>query len=351
MSSVAAGQEPTCPAAGCGSSLELPRVVVGCWQLLERDKDKRHAVETLLAYARAGFTSFDTADIYGPSEAILGEFQKRWLKENPASPARFFTKYVTDNPSAAEAAKVNSKSLKDLGVETLDLVQFHWWSLTPDGSSRTFLEASRELRKLQKAGKIRALAGCNMDTTNLALLVDDGMMVEANQVQYSLLDRRPEVRMLPYCRERGIKLLVFGTVAGGLLSDSMIGLTKVEGMARAGDSVSRSMYRTSLQRWTPDWAVFQKLLLTLRAIGQRRSPAVPVAFVAASWVLTRMEKLGSGGGLIIGVRDTGHLEEHSALLRGDSNLSDDDMAEIQAVLDLGQAPAGDIWYHERGWLK
>eukprot|EP00443_Scrippsiella_acuminata_P027265 CAMPEP_0115349258 /NCGR_PEP_ID=MMETSP0270-20121206/95829_1 /TAXON_ID=71861 /ORGANISM="Scrippsiella trochoidea, Strain CCMP3099" /LENGTH=59 /DNA_ID=CAMNT_0002771257 /DNA_START=23 /DNA_END=199 /DNA_ORIENTATION=- len=59
-----------------------------------------------------------------------------------------------------------------------------------------------------------------MDTANLRALVDDGMEIEANQVQYSLVDRRPEVRLLAYCREKRIKLTVFGVVGGGLLSDS-----------------------------------------------------------------------------------------------------------------------------------
>lgn len=44
------------------------------------------------------------------------------------------------------------------------------------------------------------------------------------QVQYSLLDRRPENFMIPYCREQGIKLLPYGTVAGGFLSERYLGL-------------------------------------------------------------------------------------------------------------------------------
>ena len=54
-----------------------PRIVIGCWQLLERHDDPELAVETLLAYVRAGFTHFDTADIYGASESLLGEAKRR----------------------------------------------------------------------------------------------------------------------------------------------------------------------------------------------------------------------------------------------------------------------------------
>mmetsp|Transcript_44789 Transcript_44789/g.133836 ORF Transcript_44789/g.133836 Transcript_44789/m.133836 type:complete len:189 (+) Transcript_44789:572-1138(+) len=187
-----------------------------------------------------------------------------------------------------------------------------------------------------------------MDTTNLKLMVDDGMAVESNQVQYSLVDRRPEVRLLRYCKEQGIKLAIFGVVAGGLLSDKFLGASKSAAMGQL-DSVSRRMYWSSLQRWSNDWSLFQELLEALKAIGVRHKPVLPIAAVASGWALRRMEDLGAGGGLILGVRDARHLEEHAALLRGEVQLTSEDMAEIQAVLDKGAPPTGDIWYEERGW--
>ena len=113
-------------------------------------------MSTLLEYARAGFTAFDTADIYGPSEGLLGEFRARWARESPSGPTpRFFTKYVTDDPGDREADRVNAKSLGSLGVSSADLVQFHWWSLARDGSDTTFLRAGRQLSRLKREGKIR----------------------------------------------------------------------------------------------------------------------------------------------------------------------------------------------------
>ncbi|CAE8740537.1 unnamed protein product [Polarella glacialis] len=190
-----------------------------------------------------------------------------------------------------------------------------------------------------------------MDTLNLELLVKDGMEIEANQVQYSLLDRRAENQLLPLCRKEKIKLLVFGVVAGGVLSDSFLGISKEQAQAKTSDSVSRRMYWSSLERWSTDWALFQELLETLRAVGQRLSPQPQnVAFVACAWALQRLESLGAGGALILGVRDAGHLEEHRALLDGEVKLGAADMDQIQAVLDKGLSPQGDIWYQERGWL-
>jgi aryl-alcohol dehydrogenase-like predicted oxidoreductase len=48
------------------------------------------------------------------------------------------------------------------------------------------------------------------------------------QVQYSLLDRRPEVAMVYFCNANGIKLLPYGTVAGGLLSEKYLGVKPAE---------------------------------------------------------------------------------------------------------------------------
>ena len=111
-----------------------PRIVIGCWQLLERTHDQSQAVATLQSYVKAGFTAFDTADIYGPSEEILGKL-RREIARSSETPPRFFTKYVTGDSSLQEARRVNAKSRASLGAVP-DMVQFHWWDYSDGGSSR-----------------------------------------------------------------------------------------------------------------------------------------------------------------------------------------------------------------------
>ena len=61
------------------------------------------------------------------------------------------------------------------------------------------------------------------------LCPDHGIRIASNQVQFSLIDRRPEARMAPLCRERGVHLLAYGTVCGGLLSERYLGQPEPRG--------------------------------------------------------------------------------------------------------------------------
>ena len=112
-----------------------------------------------------------------------------------------------------------SISRSRMGVECLDLLQFHWW----DYSDESYLEALAHLADLRREGKIRHLALTNFDTERLRLIADHGVTIVSNQVQYSLVDRRPEVRMAAFCREHGMTLLAYGTLLGGLLSEKYLG--------------------------------------------------------------------------------------------------------------------------------
>src|SRR2546421_336434 len=82
---------------------------------------------------------------------------------------------------------------------------------------------SWDLTDLQHEGRIRHLGLTNFDTRHLETICGRGIPVVSNQVQYSIIDRRPEVRMVPFCQQRGITLLTYGTVLGGLLSEKYLG--------------------------------------------------------------------------------------------------------------------------------
>ena len=115
---------------------------------------------------------------------------------------RVHTKYVPDLDSLAtltrhDVEKIIDRSLHRLRVRRLDLVQFHWWDFSVPG----WIEAAEHLEALRRAGKIRHLGVTNFDVDHLRSILDAGVEIVSNQVQYSLLDRRPERAMVDFCTE------------------------------------------------------------------------------------------------------------------------------------------------------
>src|SRR5215467_10889090 len=202
--------------------LRICRVLNGMWQVSGAHGriDPAGAVKNMFDYVDAGFTTWDLADHYGPAEDFVGAFRRQLAQERgpeALDEVRAFTKWVprrgrVTRQSVAEA--VNT-SLRRMGVEQLDLLQFHWWDYADTG----YLDALDHLADLRDAGKIRHLGLTNFDTEHLALILARGVRVVSHQVQYSLLDRRPAQRMEALCREHGVQLLAYGTVCGGLLSE------------------------------------------------------------------------------------------------------------------------------------
>ena len=203
--------------------LEIPRVLTGMWQIADMERDDREldlevAAVAMSAYARAGLTTFDMADHYGSAEEVAGRFLRR---QGTDGGFQMFTKWVP-KPGPVTRDGVRSaveRSLRRLGTETLDLLQFHAWSYVDPA----YLDCLFYLQELREEGLIRHLGVTNFDTAHLRLIVESGIGVVSNQVCYSLLDRRPQQRMAALCERYGIRLLAYGTLAGGLLTDRWLG--------------------------------------------------------------------------------------------------------------------------------
>ena len=315
----------------CAEPQSEPRIVIGCWQLLERHADESRAVDTLQAYFDAGFTAYDTADIYGRSESLLGK-----LRERGREPV-VYTKYVTQDASIDNARAINAASRRALGAAP-EMVQFHWWDF---GDTR-FVQAASHLATLQNEGALAQVAACNFDTAHLRELVDAGVPIRANQVQFSLLDRRPENGMLQYARDKGIRLACFGTIGGGWLSDRWLGAP------RYGRRAQRGLVRMPqpLERWSGgDWGS-SRTCCARRAKSPTSTRARLPTWRRRGCSASSTRAAPAAGA--VGVRDTEHLDEHKALRA--LALDDDDDAALAAVLARGRSPAedGDIWSFERG---
>jgi aryl-alcohol dehydrogenase-like predicted oxidoreductase len=306
--------------------LSICRILNGMWQVSGAHGaiDPVRAVEAMLAYHDAGFTTWDLADHYGPAEDLVGNFRRQFAARH--GPERLaetqaFTKWVP-SPGVMSRRVVEEAigvSLRRMGVECLDLLQFHWW----DYRDERYLDALRHLADLRDAGKIRHLALTNFDTERLAIINGHGIPVVSNQVQYSLIDRRPAAKMAAFCAERGITLLTYGTLLGGLLSEKYLG--RPEPGRGELTTASLQKYKRMIDAWG-GWALFQELLAALKGVADKHG--VSVANVGVRYVLDRPAVAGVIVGARLGVSQ--HIADNARTF--DFALDAEDLAAIEPIL-------------------
>ena len=282
-------------------NLRICRILNGMWQVSGAHGriDPALAVQAMSAYQDSGFTTWDLADHYGPAEDFIGEFRRQLLasrEEVTLSNLLAFTKWVPQPGRVTRKIVEESiaRSLRRMNVPTLDLLQFHWW----DYADLNYLEALTHLSDLQDEGKISHLGLTNFDAEHLGTVLDRGIPVISNQVQFSLIDRRPEVRMVPLCQERGVHLLTYGTLCGGLLSETY--LERPEPRNSALNTASLQKYKRMVDAWG-GWSLFQELLAVLKIIADKHG--VSIANVAVRYTLDRPGVAGVIVGVRLGVTD------------------------------------------------
>ena len=308
------------------ADLTICRILNGMWQVsgAHGAVDPVRAVDAMFAYHEAGFTTWDLADHYGPAEDFIGDFLRQFAARHGVDrlpEIQAFTKWVP-RPGRMTRRVVEDAiniSLTRMGVERLDLLQFHWWDYKNDG----YLDALKHLSDLQQEGKIRHLALTNFDTERLSAIADHGVRVVSNQVQSSLVDRRPEVRMAKFCSDHPITLLAYGTLLGGLLSEKYLG--RPEPRRSELNTASLQKYKNMLDAWG-DWPLFQELLAVLQQIANKHR--VSIANVGVRYVLDRPAVAGVIVGARLGVAQ--HLTDNARVFG--VKLDADDLSMIEAVL-------------------
>jgi aryl-alcohol dehydrogenase-like predicted oxidoreductase len=326
---------------GIRPGYEISRLIRGGWQLAggHGPVDRTAAVADLVACCEVGIDTFDCADIYTGVEEIMGALRTEYGRRHgiaALAALKVHTKCVPDldRLASVDRAYVRSivdRSLERLRAERLDLVQLHWWDYGVQG----YVEAAFWLDELRREGKVHLLGGTNFDTARTAELVSAGVPLASMQVQYSLLDDRPEHGLAAFCLKHAMSLLCYGSVAGGFLADRWLG--KPEPMPPFANR-SLAKYKPIIDDFG-GWDLFQDLLRTLRAVADRHG--TDIASVASRSVLDRP----AVGAVIVGARDRSHLARNAALTAFD--LTAADRAAIAAVLARRKGPGGDTFTHER----
>ena len=324
------------PRVSLSGDYAISRIIKGGWHLAgdHGSIDPDQAQQDMAAFVDAGITTFDCADIYTGVELLIGSFRRAYPTH--AKQVQIHTKFVpdlSDLPSIdrVQVEAIIDRSLTRLGLEQLDLVQFHWWDFTIP----RYVETALELDRLRRAGKIAHIGLTNFDTPRLHELVDAGIPIVSHQVQYSLVDDRPNHGMVAYCRSRNISLLCYGTVCGGFLSERWLGKA-----APDPDLANRSLtkYKLIIEDFG-GWALFQELLGVLGRIAAAQG--TDIASVATRAILDRDQVAAA----IVGAVNRSHLAAHGQI--GMPRLPADQLASIENVTRRRQGPWGDIYDLER----
>ncbi|UCD79248.1 MAG: aldo/keto reductase [Desulfobacterales bacterium] len=319
----------------------VSRVLKGGWQLAggHGTVHEQQALEDMKAFVEAGITTFDCADIYTGVEALIGKFLRchaGQFRSGTLPPVQIHTKCVPDlallpNLTRAHTESIIDRSLKRLGVERLDLVQFHWWDFTIPG----FHNFARHLDDIQKSGKIRYLGATNIDARHLGKILEMGIPVVSNQVQYSVLDRRPEKDLEALCRENDLMLLSYGSIAGGFLTEKYLGVTEPQ---EPFENRSLTKYKLIIDDFG-GWDLFQELLKCLKRIADKYQ--VGIAEVSARYVMQKPFVAG----VIIGARHSRHLEKIKKISQ--FQLDAEDLKTIAQIVDQSTGPVGSVYELER----
>ncbi len=302
--------------------LEIARVVTGLWQIADMERDGRtldlaRTAESMTAYVDAGFTTFDMADHYGSAELIAGLYRTA----HPETPAQLFTKWV---PKPGPISKNDVRAAVERAAERLrgtpiDLMQFHAWTF----ADAHWLDALAHLNDLKHDGLIRHIGVTNFDAAHLRIALASGIPVLTNQVSFSLLDQRAAGRLSDVCAQYGVKLLAYGTVAGGLLSARW--QARPEPPKDDLTTWSLMKYGRFMQA-AGGWDALQRVLAVTSQIAKKHG--VSMANVACRHILD----FPAVAGVIIGARlgERAHMDDNARLAT--LRFGDDDRAALRDVL-------------------
>jgi aryl-alcohol dehydrogenase-like predicted oxidoreductase len=264
-----------------GTSIRASRIALGTWAIggwMWGGSNESDAISAIHAALDRGINLIDTAPVYGfgRSEEIVG---KALAMDGRRKRAFIATKVGLDwkdgkpfrNASKARIIEEAEESLRRLQTDVIDLYQVHW----PDPNT-PIAEVAEAMAELHDAGKIRAIGVSNFSPAQM----DEFRKVaplHAAQPPYNLFERAIEADVLPYCRDRNIALLAYGSLCRGLLSGSMTKSSRF-----TGDDLRKNDPKFITPRFEQYLAAVERLdQFAHERFGRR------VIHLAVRWVLDR----------------------------------------------------------------
>jgi aryl-alcohol dehydrogenase-like predicted oxidoreductase len=335
------GRRATLPTRSLGTSgLELTTVGFGAWAIGGGGwsfgwgpQDDAESLESMRQAIEKGVNWIDTAAVYGlgHSEELVGRLLRNL---SPSERPFVFTKcgLVWDerNPMTASRRVLKPESiraeceasLRRLGIERIDLYQFHW----PDETGTPVQESWAAMAGLIEEGKIRAAGVSNFDVALLERC-EPVRHVDSLQPPFSLIRRDAAANEIPWCATHNTGIICYSPMQSGLLTDSF---TSERVAALAEDD----WRRRSAEFQPPSLNRNLALRDALRPIAKRHGTSV--SCIAIAWVL----KWPGVTGAIVGARSPKQVD--GWIDAASTVLSDEDFDEIASALQRTKAGIGPV---------
>jgi aryl-alcohol dehydrogenase-like predicted oxidoreductase len=316
------------------TDLEITTVGFGAWAIGGSGwaygwgpQDDSRSIAAIHEAVRRGVNWIDTAAIYGlgHSEEVVAQalrgipraerphvFTKGGMVPDPTRP--YDEPQRTLQP--ASIRREVEASLTRLGVERIDLYQFHW----PDALGTPIEESWGEMARLVDEGKVRAAGVSNFD---LALLerAEAIRHVDSLQPPFSLIRRESGADVIPWAAAHGTGVIVYSPMQSGILTDTF----SAERLATMADDDWRRRSEPFLE---PSLSRNLALRDALRPIAERHGATVSA--VAVAWTLAWPGVTGA----IVGARDAAQVE--GWIGAGSLHLTGEDLTRItRALLGTG----------------
>jgi aryl-alcohol dehydrogenase-like predicted oxidoreductase len=316
------------------SDIEVTPISFGAWAIggwMWGGSDRKKAIRALEASIDLGITSIDTAPVYGfgLSEEIVGEVISRKRDKVQimtkfgliwdTSQGEFYFSTLNNEGHPIKIHKHASKesiileceqSLKRLQTDYIDLYQIHW--PVPTSPIEETMEA---VDALIKQGKIRAAGVSNFSTKEMEE-ARKAIPIASNQVPYSMVKRKIEDDVVPYCIENHVSIIVYSPLQRGILS----GKFKSDHEFGEGDSRPSTPYYTknNIDR-------INSFLDQLKPLARAKNASM--AQLVIRWTIQQPGITT----VLAGIRDEKQLIENAGSLS--FNLSDEEMQSINIKLE------------------
>jgi aryl-alcohol dehydrogenase-like predicted oxidoreductase len=303
----------------------------GGWLFGWGQQDDDASIAAIRRGVELGINWIDTAAIYGLGHSE--EVVRRALAEIPSSQRPLiFTKcgLTGDRGKPFEAPRRDLRpetirreceaSLSRLGVERIDLYQFHW----PDGIGTPLEDSWGEMKRLVQEGKVRA-AGVSNFTVPLLEQCERVRHVDSLQPPFSMIRREVAAELIPWCAAHGTGVIVYSPMQAGLLTDRFTA-------ERVSQFAQDDWRRKTPEFQEPNLSRNLRLRDALRTIAQRQGATV--AAVSVAWTLAWPGVTGA----IVGARSAEQVD--GWIRAGEIELTQQDLDEIAGAIAETQAGSG-----------